>query len=240
VRKVQLALFAALAAALVMTLPALAQGAAPRDYPETGFSIPDDAIYAFFNQYGGPSTFGEPISREFTLLGQPVQLFQNAALAVQPDGSVQVLQLPAQGLLPYTSFEGLTVPAADGATAFVSPTPDQPNYPARLQVFLQTIIPNQLMSTFTSTGGTSVWGLPTSAARSDPNNPNFIYQRFQNGILFYDASSGTAQPLPLGQYLQNVLTAQNLPADLASEASSSPLLGQFKAASSDAFVPDLS
>ena len=236
-----------LALLLATTGTALAQPN-PRMFPDTGFSIADDAIWTFFTQHGGMSTFGEPISREFTLLNQPVQLFQTAALQVQPDGSVQAVQLTDPGLVPYTHLNGLTVPAADPAVAFVTPTPDQPNYPARLQVFLQSSVPDiwngqsvQFWSTYSAAGGSDVWGLPTSAPAVDPNNPHFVYQRFQNGILLYDSAAGTTQALPMGEYLKAILTGQNLPADLSSEAASSPLLraaGLTTADLTGAFVPD--
>jgi hypothetical protein len=226
---------------------ALAQ-ADPRVFPDTGFSIVDDSIWIFFSQHGGTSTFGAPISREFTLFSQPVQLFQNAALQVQPDGSVQALQLTDPGLVPYTHLNGLTVPGADSALAFVAPTPDQPNYSARLAVFLQNTVtdtwngqPVQFWSTYSTAGESQVWGLPTSAPVADPNNPHFVYQRFQNGILLYDSTAGTTQALPLGEYLKAILTGQNLPPDLASEAVSSPLLRAAGLTSADltgAFVPD--
>jgi hypothetical protein len=226
---------------------ALAQ-ADPRVSSDTGYTIADDAIWAFFGQHGGSTTFGEPISREFTLMGSSVQLFQDAALQVQPDGSVQAMQLTDPGLLPYTHLNGLTLPAADPAVAFVTPSPDQPNYAARLQVFLQTSVPDswngqpvQFWSTYSAAGGSDVWGMPTSAPRSDPNNPHFVYQRFQNGILLYDATLGTTQALPLGEYLKDILTGQNLPADLASQAASSPLMragGLTGTNLTDAFVPD--
>jgi hypothetical protein len=232
---------------LSTTGTALAQ-ADPRVFPDTGFSIVDDAIWTFFNLHGGTSTFGEPISREFTLLGQSVQVFQNAALQVQPDGSVQALQLTDPGLVPYVHLNGLTVPGPDPALAFVAPTPDQPNYSARLQVFLQNTIPDtwngqpaQFWSTYSAAGGSDVWGVPTSAPAADPNNPHFVYQRFQNGILLYDSTAGTTQALPLGEYLKSILTGQNLPSDLASEAASSPLLRAVGVTSADltvAFVPD--
>jgi hypothetical protein len=162
-------------------------------------------------------------------MGTPVQLFQNAALQVQSDGSVQPMQLTDPGLLPYTSLAGLTVPAANPATVFVAPSPDQPNYVARLQVFVQALVTEPFLSAYTGSGGTVVWGLPTSGQTADPHNRNFIYQRFQTGILFYDASAGTTQALPLGGYLKDLLTGQNLPADLASEAAGSPLLRQYAA-----------
>jgi hypothetical protein len=234
--------------ALAFTAAVLMPGVAaaqddPRTFADTGYTIADDNIWSFFDSHGGAATFGEPISREFTLLGEPVQLFQNAALSVQSDGSVQVLQLTDPGLVPYTHLNGLSVPAADPAIAFVAPSPDQPNYPARLQVYLQATVPDTFngqpvgfFSTFLNQGGAAVWGLPTSSPAVDPANPNFIYQRFQNGILFYDASSASTQALPLGEYLKDILTAQNMPADLASEATGTSLLGMYQHA--DAFVPD--
>src|SRR3954452_20224561 len=96
---------------------------------------------------------------------------------------------------PPLTFDGLTLPAADPAMAFVAPSPDSPNYAARLQVFLQTEVGEPFLSTYDATGGTDVWGLPTSMATADPHNPDFVYQRFQNGILFYNATTGTTEPL---------------------------------------------
>src|SRR6266545_5175713 len=78
---------------------ALAQSNPARAFPETGYTIADDAIWAHFEQFGGAATFGAPVSREFHLLGAPVQLFENAALAVQPDGSVALLPLAERPLL---------------------------------------------------------------------------------------------------------------------------------------------
>jgi hypothetical protein len=202
----------------------------PRSFPDTGYST-DDAIWSFFTQYGGTSTFGEPISREFLLMGTPVQLFQNAALQVQSDGFVRVqpMQLTDPGLLPYTSLGGLTVPATNPATAFVAPTPDQANYTACLPVVVQAIVTEPFLSAYTASGGTAVWELPTSSPTADPHNPNFIYQRFQTGILFYDASAGTTQALPLGEYLKDVLTGTNLSSDLLRKRQAPPCSGSMQA-----------
>jgi hypothetical protein len=101
-------------------------------------------------------------------------------------------------------LDGLTVPAADPALAFVAPTADQPNYDARLQAFLEITVPDtwngmpvQFLSTLNDIGP-DVLGVPTSAPKADPNNPNFVYQRFQNGVLFYNASDDTTSVLSLG------------------------------------------
>lgn len=197
----------------------------------TGFQISDPAIADFYDQHDGPFSFGEPLSREFTLAGSPVQVFQNAVLRVVPDGSVQVLQITDPSLLPYTRVDGLTVPPEDPSVAFVAPDPNQPNYDARLQGFLDGIVAPQIQPIYSE----DVWGLPTSFAIPDPNNPSFLYQRFQNGILFYDSTSGVAAPLPLGRYFKSILSKQNMPADLAAEAATSPFLGL---APPDAFTPD--
>jgi hypothetical protein len=101
-------------------------------------------------------------------------------------------------------LDGLTLPAADPALAFVTPTPDQPNYDARLQAFLEITVPDTwngmpvaFLSTLNDTG-VDVLGVPTSAPKADPNNPDFVYQRFQNGLLFYNATDGTTSVLALG------------------------------------------
>src|SRR5437764_14334772 len=69
-----------------------------------------------------------------------------------------------------------------------------------------------------------IWGLPTSKPAHDPGNPNFIYQRFQRGIMHYDKGCGCTQGLLLADYLKALLTGQDLPGDLAAQAASSPLL----------------
>jgi len=241
-----------LAAAGVLLAASLTPGLALAQFDPrvsvTGYTIADDAVWAFYGQHGESATFGEPISREFTFLGSPVQVFRNAALQVRPDGSVQLMQLTDPGLLPYTHLNGLTVPAADPAVAFITPSQDQPNYTARLQVFLHSSVPDSwsgqavnFWSTYAAADGSDVWGMPTSAPRADPNNPHFIYQRFQNGILLYDSTSGTTQALPMGEFLKDILTGQNMPADLASQAASSPLLrgsGLTSTNLTNAFVPD--
>src|SRR5947207_2122752 len=67
-----LRLIAALAAVLVLAVlsPALtlAQQQDPRVFPETGYTIADDAVWSYFTSHGGTQTFGAPISRELTLL----------------------------------------------------------------------------------------------------------------------------------------------------------------------------
>lgn len=102
------------------------------------------------------------------------------------------------GVASAAATDGLTVPQADPSLLFVAPSPSQPNYDARLQAFLQATVSDQFMGAYNDNGGVDVLGLPTSAPTADPNNPNFIYQRFQNAVLFYNATEGTTSVLGLG------------------------------------------
>jgi hypothetical protein len=100
-------------------------------------------------------------------------------------------------------LDGLSVPQADPSLVFVTPTPNQPNYSARVEAFVEATVPDNwngepvaFLSTLND-AGIDVVGLPTSAVAADPNNPNFIYQRFENDVLFYNATDGTTSVLPL-------------------------------------------
>jgi hypothetical protein len=226
--------------ALLAPGAASAQGVDDRSFPSTGFSVDDDAIWSYYTQRGGQATFGAPISREFSLGDTPTQIFEISALQVQPDGSVSVVPLASAGYLPFTHFDGLTVPAPDGALAMLTPTSDQTNYVARLAEFVRATVPDSWGGQPVAFGSMAsnaldVWGMPLSSPAADPRNPAFVYQRFANGILMYDATSGTTGALALGTYFKELLTGSMLPSDLATDAASSPLFGQY--AASDAFTP---
>ena len=100
-------------------------------------------------------------------------------------------------------LDGLTIPDADPSLVFVAPGPNQPVYDARLQTFLEVTVPDtwngipvQFASTLNDTGVDAL-GLPTSLPTADPNNPNFVYQRFQKGVLFYNGTAGSTTALSL-------------------------------------------
>src|SRR5690606_37856561 len=54
-------------------------------------------------------------------------------------------------------------------------------------------------------------GTVTSRPLTDPNNPNFIYQRFQRVIFHYDATCSCTQPSLLAGYFKAILTGENVP-----------------------------
>jgi len=222
-------------------------------FPETGFAIEEPHFVEYFNRRGGVATFGFPISRLVRFQGVPTQFFQRIVIQLWPDGNVQPLNLLDPGLLPYTRINGSTFPAPNERLAALAPSPGQPGYASEVLEFVRRNAPEtfngqpvRFFSTFNSTvtpeiafgraGGNAnllplinleIWGVPTSQPAVDPNNNGFIYQRFQRGIMHYDAACQCTQGLLLADYFKALLTGQNLPSDLAAQAKGSPFMGQY-------------
>jgi polysaccharide biosynthesis protein PslG len=244
------------AAALLLTLmvpapPSVrAQAADPRFFSQTGFRVDNDAFWDFFQHRGAVRTFGYPVSRQFRLDGFAVQIFQREVMQLWPDGGVHTLNLLDAGLLPYTHINGSTFPAPDPAVFGATPTLNDPSYATSIIQFVQEQAPNtfdgepvNFGQTFNTTVSTQdapdapdsllplfdldVWGAPTSQPARDPNNFNFIYQRFQRGIMHYDKGCGCTQGLLLADYLKSVITGQNLPTDLAAQVQGSKYYKQY-------------
>jgi hypothetical protein len=72
-----------------------------------------------------------------------------------------------------------------------------------------------------------VWGAPISRPRRDPGNDHFVYQRFQRGIMHFDANTGRTHGLLLADYLKAILRGRDLPADLGQAAKGSKYFGQY-------------
>ena len=72
-----------------------------------------------------------------------------------------------------------------------------------------------------------IWGAPISNPAADPGNSNFVYQRFQRGVMHFDASTGRTQGLLLADYLKAILRGRDLPTDLAQAARSSKYFDQY-------------
>jgi N-acetylmuramoyl-L-alanine amidase len=227
-----------------------------RYFAQTGYRIGEDAFWNYFQVRGGVRSFGYPASNVFLLYGMKVQIFQRQILQLRPDGSVQTMNILDEGLMPYTRMSGSTFPAPDQAVIGQSPKPDAPDYLPKTLEFVRAMAPDSFdgeqvnfARTFFGSvtaqdaypngvpdGGIDlvpyfnldIWGLPTSRPAHDPTNPNFIYQRFQRGIMHYDKGCGCTQGLLLADYVKALMTGRNLPADLAEQAKSSKLLSQFK------------
>lgn len=222
-------------------------------FSQTGYAIVDPRFVDFFNKRGGLRTFGYPVSREFTLLGFPVQIFQRAVMQRFPDGHVALLNLLDNGVFPYTQVNGAEFPPIDTQLTRTAPTINSPNYSAAILRWVRTIAPDRwngipvaFHQTFASTVSPrdvfpagrmnasllagfdlEIWGVPTSRPAYDPHNKKFVYQRFQRGILHYDSTTGVTQGILLADYFKDVITGENLPPDLAAQAQTSPFYAQY-------------
>ncbi|MFI5266478.1 MAG: hypothetical protein ACHQ7M_03780 [Chloroflexota bacterium] len=224
-----------------------------RYFAQTGFRIDDDKLWSFFNGRGGVNTFGYPTSREFLFLGFQTQFFQRRVMQLGPDGSTRLLNLFDQDLFPYTTVNGSTFPAADATMTASAPQPGSPTYATDILHFIEQNAPNvfngkpvNFLSTFNNTvtlaqafptGNPNpallpsfdleMWGAVTSHPAADPNNPNFVYQRFQRGIMMFDASANSTQSVLLADFFKAIITGVNIPPDLATTAQQSNFYNQY-------------
>ncbi|HLH72275.1 MAG TPA: DUF4232 domain-containing protein [Chloroflexota bacterium] len=220
-----------------------------RYFPQTGFRIDNDTIWDYFNRRGGVPTFGFPVSRTFLFQGFQVQFFQRRIVQLAPNGQARLLNVLDPGLMPFNSFNFAAVPPYDAGLVATAPNPTdaaatlafvQAHAPDTFQGlpvnFYQTFINTVPFIVAFPSGGNSalvpgfdleMWGIPTSAPTFDPNNHNFVYLRFQRGIMHFDATCTCTQGLLLADYLKSILTGVNLPADLNQEASTSPFYKQY-------------
>ncbi len=234
----------------------------PRDvryFGATGFRIDNDVFWDYFNKRGGVNTFGYPVSRTFQFMGFTTQFFQRAIVQLGPDGGARTMNVLDPGLMPYTKINGSTFPSPDTALSTVAPVPGSVDYDVRVQEFVRTYAPNQfegltvnfyqafvntvrLEAAFPQGNGNpallpllnlELWGVPTSRPQRDPNNSNFVYLRFQRGIMHYDATNGYTQGLLLADYLKSIMTGSGLPSDLDSQALGSQFYRQYNPAKPD-------
>jgi hypothetical protein len=225
----------------------------PRFFPETGYRISDDRFWDYFQKRGGLRTFGYPVSRKFTLLGTEVQVFQRKVMQKGPGGIVTLLNLLDSEFLPYLVMNGATTPSKDEALVAKAPSPGSPNYASGILEYILQASPNSwndlavnFYRTFSTTVGLDdacsdgscgpgqlpalnmeLWGVPLSAPAIDPKNHDFVYQRFQRGIMHYDKGTGLTQGLLLGDLFKSLITGQRLASDLDTAAAKSRFYRQY-------------
>jgi hypothetical protein len=221
-------------------------------FQETGFCISNPAFERYFRERGGTRILGFPISRSFTLEGFEVQFFQRVILQLQ-GGQVSRLNILDPGIMPMTRANQSVFPGPDDSIASRAPQTTSPTYAQDVVQFVQQVAPNSFsgqnvgfFNLFNTTvpidvafaGQTpnpdlvtllnlEIWGLPTSNPAPDPGNGGFIYQRFQRGIMHFDASCGCTQGILVGEYLKSVITAKNIPPDLQADMQGSRFYGQY-------------
>jgi IPT/TIG domain-containing protein len=225
----------------------------PAFFPATGYRVNSPAVFDYFQHHGGVRTFGYPVSSEFPLLGQRVQLFQRALLQVDADDNVQPVAILSNDILPITHIDGLSLPPVDPDMVAAAPTPDDPDYATQALAFINVYVPDSwdgqavnFQTTFLNTVTCSdafgtddcdpsqlpamdlqMWGLPTSLPTSDPLNSDFVYQRFQRGIMHFSRTSGLTQGLLLGDWLKRVMIGVDLSPDLNPEVRQSRFFAQY-------------
>jgi hypothetical protein len=225
----------ATATPVVQAAPAVTHDA--QYYSQTGFRVDDQAVN-YFQSRGAVDTFGYPISRLFTFLGCPVQMFQRLIIQLCPGQGPALINLLDPEIFPYTRVNGSVFPSPDDQLKAQTPAVGSPQY-ANIISFIQSVTPDRwpdangqpvnFWQTFQARGGLEVLGAPISHPQADPTNANFIYMRFQRVILHYRAGIGT-EPLLLADYLKQIILgpgAPNLPQDLQQQASNSRFYAQY-------------
>ncbi|MDA8189805.1 MAG: hypothetical protein M0T85_16820 [Dehalococcoidales bacterium] len=246
------ALVVVLVASTFLPSPQTAEVQDGRFYPETNFSISSSKILDYVQSRGGVAQFGLPISREFILFGDRVQFFQRYVVQIR-NGQPTLLNLLGPDLMPYTSINGAVLPGVDASMSAASPAVGSPDYATGIVDFVKQNAPNSFDDLPVNFGSTffntvkledafpqgngdagllplmdlEMWGVPLSKPAYDPNNFNFVYQRFQRNIMHFDKTTGRTQGLLLAQYLKAIITGQNLPPDLEQQAKNSPFYRQY-------------
>ncbi len=240
----------------VASAPALPHDA--RYFNETRFRIDDDNIYSYFQARGMVESFGFPVSRTFTFLGCSVQVFQRQ-IAQRCGNNVALMNVLDPEIFPYTRVNGSVFPAADDSLKNSTPPVSAANYATAILDFVRANAPDNFQGqpvnfglTFFNTvspqqAGTSdpnliglfdleIWGAPISRPAPDPGNSNFIYQRFQRGIMHYAGTQGTRGIL-LADYVKQIMIGPtlppgaganpNLPVDLQQQAAGTRFFAQY-------------
>jgi hypothetical protein len=250
---VSLVLGAVLGQSTLATAQPVSPAADPSFFPATGYRVASPAVLDYFQHRGGVRTFGYPVSSEFPLLGRRVQIFQRQVLEISPDGTVTPTNILDPDILPITRIDGLRLPAADPDLLGSAPAPSSPEYAVQALAFINLYVPDDwngtpvnFQSTFLGTVtcadafGTDpcdqsalpaldleVWGLPTSLPTSDPLNPDFIYQRFQRGIMHFSRATNRTQGLLLGDWLKRIMIGVDLSPDIDAAVRQSRFFAQY-------------
>lgn len=227
---------------------------AAEDPSTSGFSLSDPLIATYFRQHGGAAALGNPISGPMRLLGSRVQLFQRQAIEVKPDGSVGTLNLVDGDFMPLATVAGPGMAADKGLLARM-PRPGPPDYPQQASAYVDSAAPNdwngvrvRFGATYRSmlkcsdlpgvtpcTGATllnlvdDLYGLPTGKPVADPRSPDYVYLRYQRGVMVYSRTANDTQWLLLGELFKQILLGNQLPPEVLDQISASPLYARFYA-----------
>jgi hypothetical protein len=160
-------------------------------------------------------------------------MFQRQIIQVCQGQGAALINMLDPEIFPYTKVNGSTFPGPDATLKNNTPPVSSPTYSVDILNFINQNVPDasggqpvNFLQHFNSTGGLVIWGAPISQPAPDPANGNFVYQRFQRGIMHYIAGTGTESIL-LADYLKGILMNQNVPTDLATQSRESRYFNQY-------------
>src|SRR6185312_14388334 len=111
-------------------------------------------------------------------------------------------------VFPYTVVNTSVFPGPSDAIKNATPRVSSPNYNTETVAFVEQVAPDiwngvivMFQTTFFSTGGLEIWGAQSRIRLFDPANHDFVYQRFQRGIMHYTTGQRNAWVL-LADYFQ--------------------------------------
>jgi hypothetical protein len=141
-------------------------------------------------------------------------------------------------VFPYDRVNGSQLPPPDPSLKAETPAVGSSGYATAIVDFIRSNAPDtfdSLAVRFSQTFfgsvnpfiGLELWGAPISPPRRDPSNLNFVYQRFQRGVMHFDATTGRTQALLLADYLKSIMRGRDLPADLGAAAQGNKYFAQY-------------
>jgi hypothetical protein len=217
-----------------------------RYFAQTGYRVDDDVIWSYFQARGRVDVLGYPVSRAFTLLGCRAQIFQRQVAQVCAGQGPGLMNLLDPDVFPYTRVNGSSLPGVDATLKAQTPLPGSPGYATAIVDFVRANTPDAFEGQPVGFGRTyfglitaqqagsddplfdlEVWGAPISRPQRDPSNGNFVYQRFQRGIMHYDGTPGHTFGLLLADYLKAIMRDRELPADLREAAKGNRFFAQY-------------
>jgi hypothetical protein len=217
-----------------------------RYFEQTGYRVDSDPIWGYFQARGREQVFGYPVSRTFMLLGCQAQIFQRQVAQVCAGQGAALMNLLDPDVFPYSRVNGSQLPPVDAVLKAQTPVPSRPDYAAAMLDFVRANAPDAFDDQPVGFGRTffglitaqmagrddplfdlEVWGAPISRPARDPANSQFVYQRFQRGVMHFDGGTGRTAGLLLADYLKQVMRDRDLPADLRQQAQGTRFFAQY-------------
>jgi hypothetical protein len=160
-------------------------------------------------------------------------MFQRQIIQVCPSQGAALINMLDPEIFPYTQVNGSTFPAPDATMKNNTPPVGSPTYAEDINAFVQTNVPDTALNqpvnffqTFNTLGGLTIWGAPISTPQADPSNSNFVYQRFQRGIMHFAVGQGT-QSILLADYLKAIIMNKDVPPDLLAQSRETRFFNQY-------------